>query len=309
MKKLSIKQLGIHPINWAGEDVLEHGDYYTGDDILADIHALNLTKTEVSRKFPNDVEDLKQLLQKYNIELTTQFKGVHFSQEGNLKKELDSYERHCQFLAEFNCDVVSTVEIGGSILNQDPTRGKDEIDVLHLNEDQWQLMIEGLQQAGAIAKRYGLDLVYHPHAGTVVENKEDVDRLMKETDPQLVSLLLDSGHSIYGDIDPVELMRLYADRIKYIHLKDVRLPILTKVRGKYGIRDCIRRGMFTVPGSGDYDFTPLFAEMAKQEYKGWMMIEGEQDPSVYNPLEYAQQSKKYIENLISQKTVANQGVE
>src|SRR5699024_7984520 len=113
-------------------------------------------------------------------------------------KELDSYEKHCKFLADLNCDVVSTVEIGGSILNQDPTRGEDEIEVQRLDEYQWQLVIKGLQKAGAIAKRYGLDLVYHPHAGTVIENRSDVDRLMEETSPEFVSLLLDSGHAIYG---------------------------------------------------------------------------------------------------------------
>lgn len=306
MKKLSISQLGIHPINWAGEDVLEHGDDYTGEEILADIHALGFTKTEISRKFPNNVVDLKQLLQKYNIELTTQFKGVHFSQKGNLQKELDSYEKHCKFLAELNCDVVSTVEVGGSILNQDPTRGEDEVEVQRLNEHQWHLVLEGLQKAGAIAKRYSLDLVYHPHAGTVIENKTDVDRLMRETSPELVSLLLDSGHSIYGNIDPVELMQDYAERVKYIHLKDVRLSILNQVRGKYGIRDCIRKGMFTVPGSGNYDFSSLFDEIAKNEYQGWLIIEGEQDPEMYNPLEYAKMSKKYIESLIAQKCSASQ---
>lgn len=305
MGKLNLSQLGVHPINWAGEDVLEHGDHYTGEDILAEIYTLGLNKTEISRKFPTNMADLKQLLQKYNVGLTTQFKGVHFSQEGNLRKELDSYERHCKFLADLGCDVVSTVEIGGSILNQDPTRGENEIDVCRLTESKWQLVTEGLQEAGAIAKRYGLDLVYHPHAGTVIENKEDVDRLMEETDPEFVSLLLDSGHSIYGNIDPVELMRTYAERVKYIHLKDVRLSILMQVRGKFGIKDCIRKGMFTVPGSGDYNFSPLFEEIAKQEYKGCMMIEGEQDPEIYNPLEHAEKAKEYIGNIISQQTATN----
>jgi inosose dehydratase len=291
-------KLGIHPINWVGEDVFEHGDHYTAEQVLTDISLLGFKGTEVSRKFPKDAKQLKKMLERYGISLTTQWKSVHFSKPENHKEQLKSYREHCDFLAEFGCKVVSTAEIGGSILNQDPNRGEDETKVISLDNDGWKYVTDGLNEAGHIAKERGLDLVYHHHAGTVIESREEVDRLMSMTDPTVVSLLFDTGHSVYGGINPLNLLQDYYERIKYIHLKDVRLDILNEVKNTSGIRDCIRRGMFTVPGDGSIDFEPIFKELISRNFDGWMLIEGEQDPTIHNPYEYAKRSKQFIENIV-----------
>ncbi|WP_059105776.1 myo-inosose-2 dehydratase [Shouchella shacheensis] len=293
-------KLGIHPINWVGEDVFEHGDHYTAEEVLHDISTLGFRGTEVSRKFPKEVRPLKELLNHYHMSLTTQWKSVHFSKPENLKQQLEAYRAHCDFLAEFGCNVVSTAEIGGSILNQDPTRGEDEVNVIRLDDEGWKYVSEGLNEAGHIAKVRGLDLVYHPHAGTVIENREEVDRLMEMTDASVVSLLFDTGHNVYGGINPLDLLQTYYNRVKYIHLKDVRLDILRQVKGNVGIRDSIRRGMFTVPGDGNLEFEPIFKELAERGYEGWMLIEGEQDPAIHHPYNYARKSKAFIEKTVQQ---------
>lgn len=55
-------KLGIHPINWVGEDVREHGDNTTYEEIIDDIQRLGLTGTEMGRKFPKETDVLKQTL-------------------------------------------------------------------------------------------------------------------------------------------------------------------------------------------------------------------------------------------------------
>ena len=46
--------------------------------------------------------------------------------------------------------------------------------------------------------------------------------------------------------------------------------------------------MFTVPGDGDLDFTPVFEALAEIGYSGWVIVEAEQDPAIANPRTYAQ---------------------
>jgi inosose dehydratase len=293
-------KLGIHPINWVGEDVLEHGDHYSYQQVMSEIESLGFKGTEVSRKFPKGIEELKKALASYNLTLTTQWKSVLFSEPSNQKNELQAYRDHVSFLKHFGCKVVSTAEIGGSILNQDPRRGQDETDVIRLDDDGWKYMIEGLNKAGEICRENDMYLVYHHHAGTVVEQPEEIDRLMEMSDPNLVHLLFDTGHGYYGGNDPLTLLKKYYDRIKYVHLKDIRQDILNQaLENKYSIRECIQKGMFTVPGDGCLDFKPIFNELVKRGYNGWAMIEGEQDPLICNPYEYAKKSKAFIENIMA----------
>jgi len=58
--------------------------------------------------------------------------------------------------------------------------------------------------------------------------------------------------------------------------------------------DAVRAGAFTVPGDGDVDFDPVFEVLASNGYKGWLLVEAEQDPAKANPLEYAIKARKYI---------------
>lgn len=300
MKDLPFK-LGIHPINWVGEDVKEHGADTTYEQILDDIQALGLKGTEMGRKYPTDIEVLKQELDKRGISLVSQWKSVLFSDPAYRDEELKAYRKHVQFLKEMGSTVISTAEVGGS-LHFDPRRSPNEKEVLRLDEAGWQSLAEGLNLAGAIAQEYGLKLTYHHHGGTVVESPEEIDKLMELTDPSLVYLLFDTGHAYYGGADPLTVLRKHEKRIAYIHLKDIRQAVLDEARAeKVDFVTCIRKGVFTVPGDGCIDFAPVFEELLSQGYAGWAMLEGEQDPAAHNPYEYAKQALQHIESLIPQE--------
>ncbi|WP_217597595.1 myo-inosose-2 dehydratase [Cohnella sp. GbtcB17] len=291
-------KMGIHPINWVGEDVREHGDETTCEHILDDIAALGLTGTEMGRKFPEDRDRLRQLLDARGIRLVSRWKSVLLSDPAYREQELADYRKHAEFLRDMGSTVISTCEVGGS-LHFDPRRTPSEREVIRLDEDGWRCLAEGLNEAGRIARELGLKLTYHHHGGTAIEKPEEFDRLMAMTDPASVFLLYDTGHALYGGADPLELLRKHYDRIAYIHLKDVRLQALEKARTDgVDFVTCIRRGVFTVPGDGGIDFGPIVRELRTRGYDGWAMLEGEQDPAMHPPREYAARSLAYLSALI-----------
>jgi inosose dehydratase len=294
-------QLGIHPINWVGEDVKEHGEETTFERIVDDIQTLGLTGTEMGRKYPTDPEILKKELDRRGIRLTSQWKSVLFSDPAYREEELNAYRRHAQFLQEMGSTVISTCEVGGS-LHFDPRRTPNEKEVLRFNEVEWQALAEGLNAAGAIAKEHGLKLTYHHHGGTAVESPEEIDRLMELTDPELVYLLFDTGHAYYGGADPLTLLKKHYDRIAYVHLKDIRPQVLEEARSeKADFVTCIRKGVFTVPGDGCIDFGPIVGELLDRNYTGWAILEGEQDPEEHPAYEYAKNALLYLNSLISHR--------
>jgi inosose dehydratase len=294
-------KLGIHPINWVGEDVKEHGDDTTFEQIVDDIQALGLTGTEMGRKYPTDPAVLKQELCKRGIRLVSQWKSVLLSDPSYREEELKAYREHVKFLKGMGSTVISTCEVGGS-LHFDPRRTPNEKEVLRLDEAGWQSLAEGLNAAGAIAQEYGLKLTYHHHGGTAVERPEEIDRLMELTDPAKVYLLFDTGHAYYGGADPLTVLRKHYERIAYIHLKDIRQEVLDEARAEeVDFVTCIRKGVFTVPGDGVLDFAPIFAELLARGYNGWAMLEGEQDPAAHPAYEYAKKALQHIEALILQE--------
>ncbi|RED63249.1 myo-inosose-2 dehydratase [Cohnella lupini] len=291
--------LGAHPINWVGEDVKEHGDDTTYAQILDDMQALGLKGTEMGRKYPPDIGLLKAELSKRGIELVSQWKSVLFSDPAYRESELAAYLEHVKFLKEMGSKVISTCEVGGS-LHFDPRRTPHEREVIRLDEAGWSSLAEGLNAAGLIAKEYGLKLTYHHHGGTVVESPEEIDKLMEMTDPDLVFLLFDSGHALYGGADPLDVLKKHYDRIAYVHLKDVRREELEQARAAGSdFVTCIRNGVFTVPGDGCIDFAPIIGELIERDYRGWAMLEGEQDPAAHPPREYAEEAISYLRSLIA----------
>ena len=73
-------------------------------------------------------------------------------------------------------------------------------------------------------------LFYHHHMGTGVQTTEEIDRLMKMTDPTKVKLLFDTGHLVFSGEDPIAIYQRYQDRIKHIHFKDIRQQMAEEVR-------------------------------------------------------------------------------
>jgi inosose dehydratase len=116
----------------------------------------------------------------------------------------------------------------------------------------------------------------------------DVDRLMESTDPELVHLLLDTGHMAFAGGDPLAVAETYGDRIKHVHLKDVRSAVVDRVREEgLSFQDGIEAGVFTVPGDGDLELAPVLEALGRHGFEGWLVVEAEQDPAKAHPLTYA----------------------
>lgn len=118
---------------------------------------------------------------------------------------------------------------------------------------------------------------------------------MESVDPNYVFLLFDSGHCSFAGIDPEKVLGKYVDRVRHVHLKDLRTSVVEQARKeKWSFLKGVREGTFTVPGDGDVNFAPLFDILGDAGYEGWVVVEAEQDPAKANPLEYAIKARNYI---------------
>ena len=126
----------------------------------------------------------------------------------------------------------------------------------------------------------------------------DLDTLMQRTSE--LQLLYDTGHLALAGAEPLRVLRRHAGRVAHVHLKDVRPEVVQRVRAEsLSFAAAVRAGVFTVPGDGGLDFEPLLAVLAAHGYRGWLVVEAEQDPRLAPPLHYARLGRAHLHRLLT----------
>lgn len=285
-------KLGIAPIAWTNDDLPDLGKENTFEQCVSEMALAGFTGSEVGNKYPKDPEVLKKALKLRGIEICNAWFSTFLTTKPYEETEKDFLE-HIKFLHAMGAKIVGVSEQGHSIQGMQDTAVFDKKYVM--NEDEWKLLCEGLNKLGKLALEYGISLTFHHHMGTVVQNADEVARLMDETDPKYVSLLYDTGHFAYCGVDPLEMVKTHIGRIKHVHLKDIRQEVVDKVKAEHlSFLTGVRLGAFTVPGDGCISFDEIFDVLKANDYEGYMLVEAEQDPAVANPLEYAIKARAYI---------------
>ena len=143
-----------------------------------------------------------------------------------------------------------------------------------LTDEEFQIFAETLNLVGAITLAEGVRSCFHNHVGTVIETREEVDRLLMLTDPDLVFLGPDTGHLAWAGADPVAFCRDYAKRIKTLHLKDIAAAVRDRGREAgwdYGTFE--QQGIFVELGEGCVSFPEIFAILSAVDFSGWLIVE------------------------------------
>ena len=168
-----------------------------------------------------------------------------------------------------------------------------------LSDDEWKVFAEGADLvAREVKKRTGLRTVFHHHCAGYAETPSEIDTLFKFTDPSLLGLVLDMGHYMFGGGDPVEVLKKHKNRIWHIHFKDCHPAIAAKSRSeKWDYFKSVGNGVFCELGKGSVDFPSIVAELIKQKYAGWIVVEQDVLPGMGNPKVCAQRNREFIKSL------------
>lgn len=285
-------KLGIAPIAWTNDDMPELGAENTFEQCISEMALAGFEGTEVGNKYPKDTKVLKKALEIRGLQIASAWFSAFLTTKPYEETE-KAFIAHRDFLCEMGAKVIVVSEQGHSIQGKMDTPIFKEKPVF--TEEEWEKLADGLNKLGKLAKEKDMKLVYHHHMGTGVQTTEEVDKLMEMTDPKLVYLLYDVGHLVFSGEDHIEVLKKYVDRIKHVHLKDIRKNVVNSVKEKdMSFLQAVRSGAFTVPGDGDVDFEPVFKILAENNYEGWLLVEAEQDPAKANPFEYAVKARKYI---------------
>jgi len=284
-------KLGIAPIAWTNDDMPDLGAENTFEQCISEMALAGFTGCEVGNKYPKDTAVLKKALDLRGMQICNAWFSTFLTTKPYEETEKE-FIKHITFLKEMGAKVVGVSEQGHSIQGTDKSIFDDKY---VMNDEEWDMLCTGLNKLGKVAKDMGITLTFHHHMGTVVQTAAEIDRMMENTDPELFNLLFDSGHLAYCGEDYMYILKKYINRIKHVHLKDIRPDVIADVKAKgESFLQGVRKGTFTVPGDGVIDFAPIFEVLAENNYEGYVLVEAEQDPAIANPFEYALKARKYI---------------
>jgi len=273
-------RIGINPLTWTNDDMPELGAATPLETCLAEARQAGYAGVELGNKFPRDAAALKPLLARHGLALVSGWYGSRLL-ERSVDEEMAAAEPHVALLLAMGCDVMVHAEVARSVhgdravpLSRRPA----------LAEAEWPRLAGRLSDMARRLAARGLRLAYHHHMGTVIETEAEVDRLMAATAPE-VGLLLDTGHLAFAGGDPVAAAKRHAARIVHVHCKDIRPAVLAEAKRRdLPFLEAVLAGVFTVPGDGCVDYAAVLPPVAAAGYRGWLVVEAEQDPAKAHPL-------------------------
>ncbi|WP_137663377.1 myo-inosose-2 dehydratase [Enterococcus hulanensis] len=288
-------QLAIAPIAWTNDDMPELGSENTFEQCISEMALAGFTGTEIGNKYPKDPEVLEQYLSIRGLKVASAWFSAFLTTKP-FEETAEAFKAHRDFLHAMGAKVIVVAEQGHSIQGIMTAPVFDDKPVF--TDEEWKKLAEGLEKLGDLAHEKDMEIVYHHHMGTGVQTTEEIDRLMEMTDPAKVKLLFDTGHLVFSGENPIAVYNRHQDRIKHIHFKDIRQETAEEVeKEKDSFLNGVKKGVFTVPGDGMIDFTPIWTAIHASDYEGWIVVEAEQDPAKANPFEYAVKARSYIREV------------
>jgi inosose dehydratase len=287
-------KLAKAPIAWTNDDLPQLGGDTPVETCLSEIRVAGFVGTELGGKYPKDKKELKQLLNRFDLELAGGwFSG--FLLENSVKKEIARLEEEIERRAYVGCNIIVYCECSNTIQG-DQNKPLSQKPVL--TDKQMKEYALRFSQLASYAKEKGVILGYHHHMGTIIQTPEEIDKFL-EYSTNDVGLTYDTGHIYFGGGNPLDVIKKHKNRIFHVHFKDVREDVRLNVQKEdKSFLDAVLDGVYTVPGDGIIDFEPIVEVLKEIDYKGWIVVEAEQDPAKANPLEYAKKAHSYLSNLI-----------
>ena len=237
---------------------------------------------------PSDPAQLTELLSSFGLSCVGQFAPVVL------------HDPEHDPLLDIGGSLDAIVACGADVLVLAAATGADGYDARPtLDDRQWATLFANLDRLADAAADRGVLAVLHPHVGTMVENRDEVQRVL---DGSAIRLCLDTGHLLIGGTDPLQLAREMPHRIAHAHLKDVNASLAAEVQaGKLSYTEAVGRGMYTPLGAGDVDIAGIVTALRSNGFDGWFVMEQDtildNEPTGEGPLGDVKASVAFMQNV------------
>lgn len=258
-------------------------DWWAGARAVAGVgfHGIEGEYT-ISELYRGRESEFREKMDSLNLSLAALYSTTDLERPAERYVNIEKNLRAAEFCQKMGCE---TIVLGGTE-TQDPS------------PEDFEYFGEVANELGRrTLEEFGVRCGYHPHRGSLVETREQIQRIMELTNPDCFFLAPDTAHLAAGGSDPVEVFETFKDRIVHTHLKDYRPP-----------QEPGGRGAFVPLGWGTVDFPKLISTLAEADFAGWHNVELDSARGL-TQTEVATRARDYIEGVLDLSLDANQAVD
>jgi len=153
----------------------------------------------------------------------------------------------------------------------------------------WPQRAKGLVEMGfaELARRWrpildacdaeGVDLCFEIHPGEDLHDGATFERFLDSVGQHpRAHILYDPSHMLLQQMDYLDFIDRYHDRIRMFHVKDAEFRPSGQSGVYGGYQDWVERpGRFRSLGDGQIDFKAIFSKLAQYDFPGWAVLEWE----------------------------------
>jgi inosose dehydratase len=268
-------RLASAPCTWGvWERTVDRDDLIPPDRMLEAVRGLGYTGIELGPPgyFGDSPNTVAATLEPYGLELVGAFAPLRIADAEGFEEDLSFLDRTIEILAGTGARGPVVLAGDENEIRLEAAGRPEATRETALKGDDFRRAAERVERAARRAADRGVAAAFHPHTATYIESPEEVAALLEATDPELVKIAFDTGHTVVGGGDPVELARAARARISHLHLKDVDRAILARVRSReLTVEEAWDAGLFCPFGEGAVDFAAVLAELAG--FDGWAVVE------------------------------------
>ncbi len=151
-------------------------------------------------------------------------------------------------------------------------------------------------------EEYGVDLCYEVHPGEDLFDGITYEMFLEKVNYHArACLLYDPSHFVLQQLNYLEYIDNYHERIKAFHVKDAEFNPTGKQGSFGGYQSWLNRaGRYRSPGDGQVDFKAIFSKLTQYNYSGWAVLEWE--CCIKHPEDGAREGTPFIKNHIIRVT-------
>ncbi|MBR2614903.1 MAG: TIM barrel protein [Clostridia bacterium] len=243
--------------------------------------------------YRNRVDTFSRLLDIHGIELSGYYAKVGFGSKEEFNRTLADVKDTWRFARD--------VGSKNAILDE---WVRDRYDLLAIPEeakpDRIKWMADTANELGEWVKSMGMQMSFHNHWGSIFDEEKLFHDFMAQTDPNLVHFCIDTAQAKLCGWDEVENCKRYANRMSYVHFKDVNFigrknEMLWEghnVPDNGGGYTVDSRGRMIELGRGEVRLKDCWEAMKAAGFDGWIV--DDHDHTGYAAYDSAKACKDYL---------------
>jgi inosose dehydratase len=251
------------PISWGICEVPGWGAMLPTDRVLSEMTGLGIRATELGAPgfLPDAATGINDTMEKHGMQLLGGFTPLVLHRPEFRDAAIAEARRVAALFAATGAkNFVTSTIVDPDWSNPTPMTAGE---LSHL--------VEMLKVVDGICDEHGLQQVLHPHVQTVVETRDDINRVLDSSDCRWC---FDTGHVAISGFDPMEFAKSAASRIGHVHLKDVNMSKVEQVLSReVTLMNAVQDGLFTSLGAGDVPIADIVLMLEASGYQGWYVIE------------------------------------